>query len=54
MSELITALTALFTFLFSQLTQFANFFTTTTLGQVILGIIIFTLIIKLIVYLINR
>lgn len=46
MSDLITALTSLFTFLFAQLGNIATFFTSNTLGQVILGLVIFSIVVN--------
>lgn len=54
MSDLITALTSFFTFIFNQMTSFANFFITTTLGQLIIGIILVSLVVNLVLKLINR
>lgn len=45
MSDLISALTSLFAFLFTQMTALSNFFTTNVLGQVILGMVVFPIII---------
>lgn len=53
MLDLLTALGSLFTFLFTQMGNFANFFITNILGQVILGCIVFSLIISLLAHLIN-
>ena len=49
MSDLITALTSLFTFLFTQMGNLANFFTTNTLGQVILGIVVFSIVVNVVI-----
>lgn len=54
MSELLSALGSLFTFLFSQMANFASFFVTNTLGQVILGTVLFTLIIYLLIHVITK
>lgn len=54
MSDLLTALGSLFTFLFTQLGNFANFFTTNILGQIILGVILFSIITSLLTYIMNR
>ena len=44
MSNVITALTSLFDFFFSALSDFADFFTTNTLGQIVLGCILISLV----------
>lgn len=54
MSDFLSAIGSLFTFLFQQLGNFANFFTTNILGQIILGIVLFGVITSLLTYLINR
>lgn len=54
MSDLITALTTLFTFLFNQLGTFASFFITNTLGVVILGLIIFSILVYLLIYILRN
>lgn len=54
MSDFITAITSLFTFLFNQLSAFANFFTSNVLGQIILGLVLFSVITGLLTYLLNR
>lgn len=53
MSELLDALGSLFTFLFAQMGNFATFFVTNTLGQVVLGCVLFTLIIYLLIHVIR-
>lgn len=54
MSDFLAALGSLFTFLFTQLGNFANFFTTNVVGQIILGLVIFSVVTSLLTYLINR
>lgn len=54
MSNFLDALSSLFTFLFTQLGNFANFFTTNVLGQIILGLVLFGVITSLLMYVINR
>lgn len=54
MSDLISALNTLFTFLFTQLGNFANFFTTNVIGQIIVGIVLFSIITSLLTYILNR
>lgn len=54
MADFLSALGSFFTFMLSQMTAFSQFFVTTTLGQIILGVIILTVVVKLVVYLINR
>lgn len=49
MSDLISALNSLFTFLFTQMGNLASFFTTNTLGQVILGIVIFSIVVNVVI-----
>lgn len=48
MSDIITALTALFTFLTTQLSNVATFFTTSDLGLLILGISLFVLVVNVV------
>lgn len=45
MSDLISSLTSLFAFLFTQMANFADFLTDNVLGQVILGLVVFPIII---------
>lgn len=54
MSDLLTAFGSLFTFLFTQMGNFANFFVSNTLGQIILGCVIFSLIITLLMHVIHK
>ena len=54
MSDIITALTALFTFLTTQLGNIASFFTTNDLGLLILGIAIFTLVVNVVLSVVNK
>lgn len=54
MSDLITAFTSLFAFLFSQLTAAANFFVQSVIGQLILGVLLFSLIAYLLIYIIGK
>lgn len=54
MSEFITALSSLFTFLIGQLTSISSFFTDSTLGQIILGIAIFSLVASIIMSFVNK
>lgn len=54
MSDLISLLGTLFTFLLNQLSSFANFFTSNTLGIVILGLTIFGLLVNLLVYILHN
>ena len=49
MSDFLSAMGTLFTFLFSQLGSCATFFTSNTFGQIIFGIVLFGLIITLFV-----
>ena len=44
MADFLTAMTALFTFLITQLGNIATFFVTNTLGQIILGISLFAVV----------
>lgn len=43
MSDFVSALSTLFSFLFDQLSYVANFFTSNLLGQIILGVTLFYL-----------
>lgn len=54
MSDIITALTSLFTFLTTQLGNVATFFTTSDLGLLILGISIFVLVVNVVLSLISK
>lgn len=54
MSDLLNNLSSLFTFMFTQMGNFANFFVNNTLGQVILGGVLFSLIIYLLVIVISH
>lgn len=54
MSELLNALGTLFTFLFTQMGNFANFFVSNILGQIILGCVVFSLIITLLTHIIHK
>ena len=48
MSALLSALSDLFSFLITQMTNIANFFTTSTIGMVILGIAIFSVVFEVV------
>lgn len=48
MSDFLNTMATLFGFLYTQLGNIASFFITNTLGQVILGIIVFSIIVELI------
>ena len=54
MSDFINAMSSLFSFFFTQLANFANFFTTNTLGIVILSCILFSLIVYVLTSLISK
>lgn len=54
MSDLMSAFSTLFTFLFEQLGSFANFFVSNTLGVVILGMVVFSIMIYLIMYILRN
>lgn len=54
MSDFITAITSFFTFIWAQLSNFAEFFTETTLGQIILAVSLSGVIVSLVTYIINR
>lgn len=54
MSDLITALTSLFSFLISVMGDVADFFVESTIGQLILGIALFSLIVYMIMYIIDK
>ena len=54
MSDLTSAFSVLFDFLFNQLGSFATFFVTNTLGVVILGIVVFSIMIYLIMYILRN
>lgn len=54
MSDLINSLSLLFAFLFNQLGTFANFFVTNTLGNVILGLITFSILVYLLIYILRN
>ena len=54
MSDFLTAIGSLFTFLITQLGNVANFFTTTTIGQIILGVALFGIVANLVVLIINK
>lgn len=54
MSDLITAFSSLFTFLISALGDIADFFTSNTIGILILGIAVFGLVFTFIINLINK
>lgn len=54
MTELITALTSLFTFLTTQMGNIATFFTTNLIGQIILGVAVFSLVFNIVLALINK
>lgn len=54
MSDFLNAMSSLFTFLFTQLGNVASFFTTNLLGQIILGVVIFSLVLSLLLAVINH
>ena len=54
MSDLITALTTLFTFLTTQMGNIATFFTTNVIGQIILGVALFSVVFNIVVAIINK
>lgn len=54
MSDLITALTSLFSFLTTQLTNIANFFTTNVIGQIILGVALFSVAVNIVIMIVNK
>ena len=47
-TDLLDNLRALFTFLFTCMTDMANFFTTNAIGIIILGCVVFSLIVKIV------
>ena len=54
MSDFLSAMSSLFTFLFTQLGNVASFFTTNLLGQIILGVVIFSLVVSLLLAVVNH
>lgn len=54
MSDLLNAIGSLFTFLIDGLSDIAEFFTTTTLGQLILGIALFSIVGGFVISIIHR
>ena len=54
MSSLITALTSLFSFLISAMGDIADFFTNNLIGQIILGIGLFSVVINIVMIFINK
>lgn len=54
MADLITALGSLFTFLITQMGNIADFFTSNTIGQIILGIAVFYVVFNIVVIIINK
>lgn len=54
MSTLLEILGSVFNFLFNQMSNCANFFTSTTLGQLILGIILLSIIVNVVMRLIKH
>lgn len=54
MSDLLTALGSLFTFLITQMGTIATFFTTNVIGQIILGVAIFYLVFNIVLTIINK
>lgn len=54
MSDFITAMGSLFTFLIAQLGAIATFFVTSILGQIIVGISLFALVFTLLVHIIIK
>ena len=54
MASLITALTSLFSFLVSAMGDIADFFTSNLIGQVILGIGLFSVVINIVMIFVNK
>lgn len=54
MNDLITALTSLFTFLTTQMSNIATFFTSNVIGQIILGVALFSVVFNIVVAIINK
>ena len=54
MSTLLDTLGSVFNFLITQMSNCANFFTTTTLGQLILGVILLSIIVNVVLRLIKH
>lgn len=54
MSELISVLGNFFSFIVTQMGNIADFFTTSTIGQVILGVGIFALVFNIIIVVVNK
>lgn len=54
MSDFLTAMGTLFTFLFTQMGACASFFITNTLGQIIFGIVIFSMLVSLFIYIVSN
>lgn len=54
MSDFLTAMNSLFSFLFTQLGNVSTWFVTSLLGQIILGVILFTFIAYVIGYIISK
>lgn len=54
MSDFLTAMSSLFNFLFTQLGNLSTWFITSLLGQIILGVILFTFIAYVIGYILAK
>ncbi len=54
MSDLLSAFTTLFTFLVNGLTTISTFFTTNLIGQIILGLAVFSVVVNIIVHIIDK
>ncbi len=54
MADLITALGSFFSFIITQMGNVADFFTTSTIGQIILGVGLFALVFNIVVAVINK
>lgn len=48
MSDLLSAFTSLFTFLVNSLSTIASFFTTNLIGQIILGLAVFSVVVSIV------
>lgn len=54
MSDFVSAMSTLFTFLFTQLGNLSTWFTTTLIGQIILGVILFTFITYVVGFILSK
>lgn len=54
MADFISAIGSLFTFLITQMGNIATFFTSNLIGQIILGIAIFSLVLNVVLSFINK